>query len=279
MSDWSDDAKALFEAARPGHEPTQHDREQVRAALWVRIGGASAVLGVAQTGTAATLGSAATGGKLVLAVKLVVALAVTGGAGTVAYRSLAPDGTASKAARGARTQGSAATGAARAALPAPTSQASAGLGQEPAAALPVARPVLVEPKTVREPPLAGVEPSAPLVSPLPVRRSPSAGGTSGVGSFPVEPARSSELSLEARALSQVQRAVREGRSGEALALLDQQEREFPRGELRQERVAARVVALCANGKRSEARALAATFLARSPRSPLAARMRAICLEP
>jgi hypothetical protein len=84
------------------------------------------------------------------------------------------------------------------------------------------------------------------------------------------------LSLEARALSGVQRAVREGRSTEALALLDQQDRDFPQGELRQERVAARVVALCAAGKASEARALAASFLARAPRSPLAARMRTIC---
>jgi hypothetical protein len=83
MNDLSDDAKALFDAARPGHEPTQQDREQVRTRLLIRIAGAAATLGVAQTGAAASLGpgaAMASGAKTLLALKLIVGLTIAGGA-------------------------------------------------------------------------------------------------------------------------------------------------------------------------------------------------------
>jgi len=285
MNDLSDDAKALFKAAQPGHEPTQQDREQVRAGLLIRIGGAAATLGVAQTGAAASLapGAAmASGAKTLLALKLVLGLTIAGGAGTMAYRSLAPGAPASNTSVRAHGPIDEAKGSAPALAPAPTQQGDQAAKQEPSdsalAASPPAKQPALEAKPTHERSPGGLEPtgSSTATFPEPERRSPAAGARPGAETFPDEARRSSDLSLEARALSRVQRAVREGRSTEALILLDQQDRDFPQGELRQERVAARVVALCAAGKASEARALAASFLAQAPRSPLAARMRTIC---
>jgi hypothetical protein len=287
MNDLSDDAKALFEAARPGHEPTQQDREQVRAGLLVRIGGAAAALGVAQTGAAASLapGAAmASGAKTLLAFKLVLGLTIAGGAGAVAYRSLAPGAEASNTSVRAHGPSDRATANASALGPA-VAQQDQEAKQEASdiglAASSPAKPPALEAKPTHERSPGGLEPtgSPTATFPEPERRTPAAGAKPGAGTFPDDTPRSSDLSLEARALSGVQRAVREGRSSEALALLDQQDRDFPQGELRQERVAARVVALCAAGKASQARALAASFLAQAPRSPLAARMRTICAGP
>lgn len=286
MNDLSDDAKALFEAARPGHEPTQQDRDQVRTGLLIRIGSVAATLGVAQTGAAASLGpgtAMVAGAKTLLALKLVVGLTIAGGAGTVAYRSLAPGAPISNTSVRARGPIDRTTGGASALGPALGQQAP-DAKQEASdiglAASPPAKPTAAEAKPTHERSPAELEPtgSEAATFPEPGPRSPVAGAKPGAGTFPDETPRSSDLSREARGLSGVQRAVRDGRSSEALALLDQQDRDFPQGELRQERVAARVVALCAAGRVSEARALAASFLARAPRSPLAARMRTVCAE-
>jgi hypothetical protein len=276
MNDLSDDAKALFDAARQAQEPTARDRELVRAALLLRIGGAAATLGVAKTGTAAALGQGtalASGGKVLLALKVVVGLTVAGGVGTLAHHSLAPDTPASQAPIRSRGGSDSSTGTAPGLASASAAQRSQEADQESedvgsAATSAGARPAQTKPTERR--PQPRLEPSKPSSAAAPVSDIPAA------GAFPEGPAKSSDLSLEARALSLVQRAVREGRSSEALTLLDQQERDFPQGELRQERVAARVVALCAAGKASEARALAADFLAKAPHSPLAARMRTTC---
>lgn len=284
MNDLSDGAKALFEAARPGHEPTQQDREQVRAGLLIRIGSAAAPLGVAQTGAAASLGpgvAMASGAKALLALKLVVGLTIAGGAGTLAYHSLAPGAPASSTSVPARDPTGGATSSAGAPDPALKQQgqdAKQQASDSGLAAGPPAKPPAVAAKRTHEHSSDGLEPIASEAAtfPEPERRSPVAGAKPGAATFPDETPHSSDLSREARALSEVQRAVRDGRSSEALALLDQQDRDFPRGELRQERLAARVVALCAAGRASEARALAASFLVQAPRSPLAARMRTVC---
>jgi hypothetical protein len=87
------------------------------------------------------------------------------------------------------------------------------------------------------------------------------------------------LSREARALADVQRALREGRSAEALALLERQSQQFQGGALGQEREAARVVGLCAAGRVAEAHVAAERFLAANPSSPVAARIRSSCAFP
>jgi hypothetical protein len=87
----------------------------------------------------------------------------------------------------------------------------------------------------------------------------------------------STLEEETRRLREVHGALQEGRPDRALALLEEDERSSAYGgELRQERAAARVLALCKAGKASEASAAAAAFLRENPRSPLAGRVRAAC---
>jgi hypothetical protein len=51
---------------------------------------------------------------------------------------------------------------------------------------------------------------------------------------------------------------------------------FPQGALTEERSAARVHALCAQGRGAEARAAASTFIASHPRSALAPAVRKSC---
>ncbi len=85
-----------------------------------------------------------------------------------------------------------------------------------------------------------------------------------------------ELAAETALIASAQAATNRGQAGRALELLDQYERRFGGGALAEEHAAARVLALCSAGRRAAARAEAAQFLARWPRSPQAARVRQAC---
>jgi hypothetical protein len=87
------------------------------------------------------------------------------------------------------------------------------------------------------------------------------------------------LEQEARALAEVQRALRDGRVSEALALLAEQDRRYRSGALGAERAAARALALCASGRFAEARPIGERFSREHARSPLADRVRRNCLDP
>ncbi|MBX3233266.1 MAG: hypothetical protein KIT84_20955 [Labilithrix sp.] len=71
-------------------------------------------------------------------------------------------------------------------------------------------------------------------------------------------------------------ALAAGDGATALRRLDEHATRFPRGALTEEREAARVLALCASGRASEARANASTFVAANPRSPFVAQVRRAC---
>ena len=83
------------------------------------------------------------------------------------------------------------------------------------------------------------------------------------------------LAQEVALLSRAAGALRAGRAGDALKALNEHQSLFPKGVLAEERRAARAQALCALGRRGEARTDLAT-LGRS--SPQAARARAACGE-
>lgn len=124
----------------------------------------------------------------------------------------------------------------------------------------------VEPSTVVEPEQiapAPIEP-APIEpvaeAPTPKRRT--------------EPTRT--LADETVLFADIQQALVEKRPTRALEAITRHEREFPRGEFRQERVVAKAQALCALGRTSAARRVRENFLARNPSSHLAPRMRAVC---
>jgi hypothetical protein len=63
-----------------------------------------------------------------------------------------------------------------------------------------------------------------------------------------------------------------------MSLLDAHATRFPHGALSEERAAARVHTLCAQGRASEARAAATTFVAAHPRSALAPAVAKSCAE-
>ena len=81
------------------------------------------------------------------------------------------------------------------------------------------------------------------------------------------------LSAEARRVAEARAVLHAGDGAAALAVLRAAAREFPAGELAEERAVLEVEALVALGRRSEAEAAAATLLGRYPRSPHAARVR------
>lgn len=109
-----------------------------------------------------------------------------------------------------------------------------------------------------------VEPPAPL-PPLPVVTAPAA---------PEKPT-PDELEAETQGLREVQLALRAKEPQRALSLLDQQDRRFVQGQLKQEREAARVLALCVTDATAGSTAYQ-RFVGAHPGSPLLARLKAAC---
>jgi RNA polymerase sigma-70 factor (ECF subfamily) len=85
-----------------------------------------------------------------------------------------------------------------------------------------------------------------------------------------------DVAGEIALLNEAQRALASGQADRALQLLDRHARDFPRGSLAEERAAARIIALCALGRVTAARAETAAFVRKSPESPLVDRVRAAC---
>lgn len=81
-----------------------------------------------------------------------------------------------------------------------------------------------------------------------------------------------EVTLLSRATSQ----LRGGDAAGALAILEQHQRQFPSGRLLEERLSARIQALCALGRHGEAQAELARLARSAPRSPHVARARRAC---
>lgn len=89
-------------------------------------------------------------------------------------------------------------------------------------------------------------------------------------------ASSSTLSEEAALLQRAERALSGNEPNAALAALAEHERRFPAGALREERRAAKVLALCTLGRVAEARALARAFVNAAPGSVLVPRLERSC---
>ena len=84
-----------------------------------------------------------------------------------------------------------------------------------------------------------------------------------------------ELEAETQGLREVQLALRAKEPQRALGLLDQQDRRFSQGQLRQEREGARVLALCATDPAAGAAAFE-RFRTAHPSSPMLARLKGAC---
>jgi hypothetical protein len=82
---------------------------------------------------------------------------------------------------------------------------------------------------------------------------------------------------ELRLLGDAQVALDRHRDDHALRLLDEYAAAHPAGALTVEALGLRVLALCAVGRRDEARATAARLVREAPRSPAAGRTRSSCV--
>jgi len=84
------------------------------------------------------------------------------------------------------------------------------------------------------------------------------------------------LAKEVAMLSQASADLHAGRPAAALTVLDEHQRKFPHGGLVQERTSARIQALCALGRMTEAQTELARFARTSPNSPHLARAHKAC---
>jgi TolA-binding protein len=133
--------------------------------------------------------------------------------------------------------------------------------------------VVAPPRGRTEPP--ATPPTAETVAPAAPSASASAAprlAPSPAGSRGAPPA---DLQAELTALDAASSAVAQGDAPRALALLDAYGRDFPRGSLGAEATVLRAEALDRAGRHAEAAQIARSFVQRSPKSPLADRMRRI----
>ncbi|WP_437763854.1 hypothetical protein WMF27_38720 [Sorangium sp. So ce281] len=275
MSDPGDKARALLKAARAdGLAPS--DKARLRAALAgkLAVGAPQEPSGEAPTSPPPPLaGSGAGGGVLagkaaggVLSGKVIAAGALIG---AVAFA------------------GGFFTG--RATVDAPPPASAAPPASAPAAPPPAVTPPAAAPVAAPAPTAAPPRPSAAhAVAPAPPRpldpgaegaaRAPSTGGGEREPARPRggQPATPSTLAAEMALLREAQDAVRDGDPSAALDRLDDLGARFPEGQLREERMAARVLALCAAGRAPEARAEAERLLGEAPGSVHMGRVRASC---
>jgi hypothetical protein len=124
--------------------------------------------------------------------------------------------------------------------------------------LPVAEPPALEDAHLRTPPVSVQD---PIVAP-----------TLRTSNRPVQ----DRLLDEAQALAKVQDALNRHDANAAFSLIEEQNRQFPSGQLRVERAAAKVLALCSAGRSVEANQARIDFIATYPDSPLTKRVIAAC---
>jgi len=124
-------------------------------------------------------------------------------------------------------------------------------------------------------PAPSLAPPAPARAAAPLaRRTERARQASVATPPPVTPAES--LAAEVRALRNVERALRDGDPGLALAFLDDLDRTVPGGQMREERSALRTIARCTAGQQPFGLDLADEFSAAYPSSAYHGRVQQAC---
>lgn len=239
------DARSLIAAADGADDPSSADEARIRARLAARLAvaaGTGIAAGTAAKTAAASTGTAAT---TTLAAKIAIGVAVvsaTTAGGTALYE---------------RTMHERAPTVIEApvAATAPTTTITTAPARTAATAAPVNVNVSVN----------APAPAAPTVKPI---AKPT--------SSPAAIVATDTITEEAALLRAAHASLASGDGASAMRALDEHARRYPRGALAEEREAARVLALCAQGRASEARASASAFVSANPRSPYAAQVRRSC---
>ncbi len=258
MRELSKEARAILEAARRGSLPTDGDRVRMQRAL-------SAVLGplpLPASHAGASSGAAAAAAPLSVAAKLLVAGAVlaVGAGGVALWHADRPVGPALR-------------------IPPPEAtlvRPEPSVPEQIAAPPPVPRQVAEVARREAQhsrPPSGGARPV--LVFP-PMDLSGPVANRREEARDPGRPATRPTLAEELALLREAQLASRAGSLSRALELLNEHAARFPAGDLREERLVARINVLCSLGRIDDAREEAERFLAQAPQTPYASRVRASC---
>jgi hypothetical protein len=252
MTDLSPDAQSILEAGRDLDGAGDLEKARVRRALFAKIAAGGAVL--AATSTAAAESGAIAGGTTAG-----TAAATTSSAGTFAAvatplaKILIPLAIVTGGAAGGFVAW----------------RAQRAMGPTPVVA-PSSPAVAASPAPVVVPAAPAIAPPAPTLRPAHrARVAPAARTEAAVA--PVN-----HLAEETALLASANAELRGGDARRALALLDDYDRRYPAGVLREEVLATRVIARCQQSPDRAARRAAETFLARHPASPLASRVRTSC---
>jgi hypothetical protein len=243
LPEWTDEELAVLRSADDDAPPKRSLSATLAA---VGVGGALA------SGAAAAKGAslAATTGSGMAAAKWTSFIAATKWIGVVAVSGAVVGGGVVLVQRTEKTRATAAASK--------RGHVSAGHGAVPG-----------EPVAASPPEPVVQETPAPATVEEPETTNPSSARAPSVRSQP-------DISLEISALDAARSALRSGRTGEALAALDRYDAGYAKaGSLRVEATALRIEALLRSGKRARATSLANAFLARNPKSPYAARVRAL----
>lgn len=249
MTELSPRARALLEAAKAAESPTAADRARVLAGIEGTLASSASQTSVGTSSSGLPAASS------LLGLKAFVALLVVGGVGIGGYLLTRDDTSRSS---------------------------SSSRAPEPKAKQRVAeRPALVEPEvSPREPEPA--RPDSELARPEPVVQRPvvkdkkKSAPAENQASPPSNPAE--DLARERALIRRAQKLLRDGAAAEALLVLDEHARDFPRGILLPERLAAQALSLCEVGRIEEAHKARDRFLMDYPASPLSERVRGACRD-
>ncbi|RYZ10197.1 MAG: hypothetical protein EOO73_01070 [Myxococcales bacterium] len=248
MDELSHRARSLLAAAEMSEEPTAEDAARVRRAVLTHVGALGLTAAVVTAGS--TQAKAAS--LVSIAVKLTAALAVTAGTVAAAWTYVSHRDELAVSAPAAVTRSAPVAAPARSDSAAPSESVSPpreAPTREPA-------PAVRSPRSPVRPPRLADKPQ-PALAPVKVAPGPA------------------DLDAEMRLIRGADSALRAGRTTEALALLAQHQADHPQASLAHEREGLRAIANCQLGAPAST-AVAERFLARTPRSPLAPRLRSAC---
>jgi hypothetical protein len=285
MNELSPDAKELLRSARSALSPNEARIAAVRTMLDARVGASvmHAPGGGLAGQAASTVGAASWGAAHVIALSLLAAASVGGALVLASRHGLARNQTPALAAPSVPAAGAVA-GSALGERPALAPSRSAEQPSLTPAQLPEAsassRPAHparrryrpIEETQVASPP-AIAPPASPGSQDSPPQADAPAATTPPVQSPEVP---DDSLAHEISLLRAARAALEAGDPEEALALLHRHARLWPQGVLAEERLATRVLALCALRRFAEARTAAHQLESVAPHSPHLARVRASC---
>lgn len=266
MKALSRESAELIDAARRGERKlTPASRAASRAKILARVGAAAGAAGLAASASTAT---ATTAGALGVAPVVGLPIASTVGVSLAAKVGLSLLVVAGVVGGVVTLTRPSAPGAPMAGAPLAVVSGTASVGERlttASAQLTAARaPGPIDPAPTMS---ASTRDSRDAPSATPTTRAPVAS---------ISAASEDPLATENALLARAQQAIASGNAGQALAVLDEHARRFPRGMLAPEREAARAIALCGAGRTSEGRAQAAPFVKDDADSPIAKRIRGAC---